>query len=670
MKKYLIADSVSLERAQAIAQADDFTLFPTDQAPFLGRVNLDEKLPEHLTLIADNFKDDRLESLFSLPFERIIDAQAMDDSVHDFVETTGNEELPKTFSFLLTCPVIYNCDVAKIFVKALNQRLHLTADRSAGIHLALHEAIVNGLIHGNLDISSEYRQSARLFIEYGKILSERLQNPAYARKSLSISAAWDNTKLRIKIRDEGAGYVIRDNFANRSLSAVRNKTGRGLLFIAGIADSCTIDDFGREMNLTFGLKEDYTQAENTYIEKENPPEEAEKPSIYTRPSVADCRVLIIEDNLSNQTMLYRLLNVIGITMVECATDGIDGLKKVDAFKPDLIILDITMPRMNGYEVLHNLKSSPATQDIPVLIETASDTREARDKTFRTGATDFITKPINPLEFFSRIKVHLENRMLIKHLEKQLNQLNEELNSAQRMQRTLLPSDMMLQNIAMKYGVHFAHHFEPSSRLGGDFWEVIPLSDSKLAVYICDFSGHGVSAALNTFRLHALITQMDNINIEIPASAMTMMNTQLLHLLPRGQFATFFLAVIDLARDRMVYSAAGVPKPFLIYDNQIQLINADGMPLGISKQAQYHNYQISFPKGAKLMLYSDALTESPNKDGERLGEEGFSNLVKPFVLEDSLTPNTVVESVMGRFFDFAPKPPPDDVTVVYLQRKDG
>lgn len=670
MKKYLIADSVSLERAQAIAQADDFTLFPTDQAPFLGRVNLDEKLPEHLTLIADNFKDDRLESLFSLPFERIIDAQAMDDSVHDFVETSGNEELPKTFSFLLTCPVIYNCDVAKIFVKALNQRLHLTSDRSAGIHLALHEAIVNGLIHGNLDISSEYRQSARLFIEYGKILSERLQNPAYARKSLSISAAWDNTKLRIKIRDEGAGYVIRDNFANRSLSAVRNKTGRGLLFIAGIADSCTIDDFGREMNLTFGLKEDYTQAENTYIEKENPPEEAEKPSIYTRPSVADCRVLIIEDNLSNQTMLYRLLNVIGITMVECATDGIDGLKKVDAFKPDLIILDITMPRMNGYEVLHNLKSSPATQDIPVLIETASDTREARDKTFRTGATDFITKPINPLEFFSRIKVHLENRMLIKHLEKQLNQLNEELNSAQRMQRTLLPSDMMLQNIAMKYGVHFAHHFEPSSRLGGDFWEVIPLSDSKLAVYICDFSGHGVSAALNTFRLHALITQMDNISIEIPASAMTMMNTQLLHLLPRGQFATFFLAVIDLARDRMVYSAAGVPKPFLIFDNQIQLINADGMPLGISKQAQYHNYQIAFPKGAKLMLYSDALTESPNKDGERLGEEGFSNLVKPFVLEDSLTPNTVVESVMKRFFDFAPKPPPDDVTVVYLQRKDG
>ncbi len=668
MEKYLIADCVPLERVRAVAKANGFKLYPDEEKPFLEYADKN-KMPSNLTLLSGNFDDAYLEKLLLMPFDRIIDAQAMDDSIHDFVQRSEKGDLPNSFSFLLTCPTIYKCDIARLFVNVLNERLRLTQDRAAGIHLALHEAIVNGLIHGNLDISSEYRQSARLFVEYGKILSERLKDPAYARKSLSVSAGWDNSKVTVKICDEGAGYVIRDNFYNRSLSNVRNKTGRGLLFIAGIADSCTIDDFGREMNLTFGLKEVYREAENTYIQSQDEPEEkAQKPSIYSRPSVAECRVLIIEDNLSNQTMLYRLLNVIGITLVECATDGVEGLKKVETFKPDLIILDITMPRMDGYEVLHNLKSSPLTQDIPVLIETASDTREARDKTFRTGATDFITKPINPLEFFSRIKVHLENRMLIKHLEKQLNQLNEELTSAQRMQRTLLPSDIMLQNVSAKYGIEFAHHFEPSSRLGGDFWEVIPLSDSKLAVYICDFSGHGVSAALNTFRLHALITQMDNISIEIPASAMTMMNSQLLNLLPRGQFATFFLAVIDLARDRMVYSAAGVPKPLLFKDGQLSLINADGMPLGISKQAQYHNYQVDFPKGTKLMLYSDALTESPNKEGDRLGEDGFSKLVEPYLAQEASSTQETVSSVMSKFFEFAPKPPPDDVTVVYLERK--
>lgn len=658
--KYLTGRQVPVARVKSIAKAEGFTLFPTAKTPLLETVDK-EKYPEHLSLIADKFNDERLKELFTLPIEQLIDAQAMNDSIHDFVSRSLSPKFEKRLSFLLTCPVIYKCDVAAIFVAALNHRLNLSEERSAGIHLALHEAIVNGLIHGNLEISSEYRQSARLFMEYGRILAERLNDPAYARKSIYISAQWNESKLEIKIRDEGAGYAIKNAFYRRSLSNPKSKTGRGLLFIAGIADSCTIDDYGREINLTFGLKEDYTKAENAYIQEQ--PEENKH--TYARPSVSECRVLIIEDNLSNQTMLYRLLNVIGINMVECATDGIEGLKKVETFKPDLIILDITMPRMNGYDVLHHLKSSPATQNIPVLIETASDTREARDKTFRTGATDFITKPINPLEFFSRIKVHLENRLLIKHLEKQLEQIEEELISAQKMQRTLLPSDQMLENIRARYGIDFAHHFEPSSRLGGDFWELIPLSENKLAVYICDFSGHGMSAALNTFRLHALITQMDHLNIEIPASAMAMMNSQLLTLLPRGQFATFFLAVIDFAKNILTYSAAGVPKPLMIVDGKPRLINADGMPLGISKQAQYHNLQVPFPKGSQLLLYSDALTESPNAAGERMGEEKFTQMAMRHL--NKPTSKEAVTSLMKEFFEYAPPPPPDDVTVVYLKR---
>lgn len=667
-KRYLIGEDVPVKKLRQIAQTEGFELFPNDRSPFLKSVKSSQKYPRPLTLVSDNFTNQSLEKILTLPVSRIVDAQALDDSIHDFLERSETTELKERCSFLLTCPVIYNCDVSKIFIESLKKRIGLSDAQTVGIHMALHEAIVNGLVHGNLDISSEYRQSARSFIEYGRILSERLNNPEYARKSIYISAEWDRTKVVIKIRDEGAGYAVKDNFASRTVSP-KTKTGRGLLFIAGIADSCTIDDYGRKINLTFSLKDDYTESENTYVKnrdvEEDDKQDETQDSNYSRPSISECRVLIVEDNLSNQTMLYRLLNVIGITLVECATDGIEGLKKVTQFRPDLIILDITMPRMNGYDVLHHLKSSPETRDIPVLIETASDTREARDKTFRQGATDFITKPINPLEFFSRIKVHLENRMLIKRLEKQLKQVNEELNSAQRMQRTLLPSDTMLKNVEEEYGLQIAHHFEPSSRLGGDFWEVIPLSLTKIAIYICDFSGHGVSAALNTFRLHALINQMDRLNVEVPSSAMMIMNAQLLNLLPRGQFATFFLGVLDLEKNRIIYSSAGVPKPFLIHKGKINMLNSDGMPLGISKQAQYHNSQVSFEKGDELILYSDALTESPNKDGERMGEIGFSKLVENCRKDNDAS--EMVGMIMDDFFKFAPPPPPDDVTLVYLKR---
>ena len=191
-------------------------------------------------------------------------------------------------------------------------------------------------------------------------------------------------------------------------------------------------------------------------------------------------------------MVRRLLNVIGINRIETARDGVEGLQKVVSFQPDLVILDITMPRMDGYEVLHHLKSADETKDIPVLIQTASDTREARDKTFSAGATDFITKPINPLEFFSRVRVHLENKLLISKLEMQLEQINEELALAQRMQKDLLPKEEMLRGVRETYKIDIAFYFEPSSKLGGDFWELIPIDDSKLAFYICDFSGHGVS----------------------------------------------------------------------------------------------------------------------------------------------------------------------------------
>ena len=171
MQRFLVSDSVPLKRVQEVVVCDNFLLYPNEENPFLSEKNI-KTLPQHVTLLADKFEDERLKTLFSLPVERIIDAQSMEESIRDFISITNKENLPNSFSFLLTCPVIYRCDVAKIFVKALNQRLNLTPERSAGIHLALHEAIVNGLIHGNLDISSEYRQSARLFIEYGRILSE------------------------------------------------------------------------------------------------------------------------------------------------------------------------------------------------------------------------------------------------------------------------------------------------------------------------------------------------------------------------------------------------------------------------------------------------------------------------------------------------------------------
>ena len=652
---YLTGSNVSLEQLESTATACHLKLWPTKKNPVFKKT-LKKKRPEHLSVLAGDITEKGLQDLFDNDLSYIIDANATYESIQDFMIHKSKNYLNFSIGFLLTCPTIYACDVALVFARALSNRLELSSNRYDKIHLALHEALVNGLIHGNLQISSELRQTARDFVEYSRVLNERLNDPAYAQKSVSIWATWNTKKLEIKIRDEGAGYAIAPVIQRKpELTA---KTGRGLRLIAGTADSCTIDDFGREITLSFMLDaaEHYQPEEPFTEEKKNA-----KSGVET--DLSECRVLVMEDNPSNQILVTRLLNVVGIVQVDVASDGIEGLKKVAQNQPDLIILDITMPRMNGYEVLHHLKSAPQTKDIPVLIQTASDTRETRDKTFSSGATDFISKPINPLEFFARVKVHLENRQLVRGLQNKLIQLDEELMAAHTMQVDMLPSFDVLEKIKNKYSLDIAHHFEPSSKLGGDFWQLFPISSTQIALYLCDFSGHGVAAALNTVRLHTLITQM-NKQIGDPSGFLQKLNAQLYDLLPRGQFATFFCGIVDVERKTFTYAGAGSPPPFLCSQGKITRLNTRGIPLGIIARPSYEDYTIPFNRGDNLLLFSDALTESPNQNGDRLGNDGFEKMVAPALCEPNV--HLGMKQIMNAFFDYAPPPPPDDVTTVLIR----
>lgn len=653
--RYITSDNISKKQIARIADLLHCWLWPSEEKPFL-KEKTKGRFPSFLTVVSKELTDEKLTHLLTSPISLLIDAHALDESMHNFWEYKKHNFLGNQLGVLLTCPVIYKCDIAKIFTEALSKRLSFSENRYTAIHLALHEALVNGLIHGNLQISSDLRQNARDFVEYARILNERLNSPAFAQKAVSMWANWNTEKLEIKIRDEGAGYTFNQTF-QRTPDGLQARSGRGLKLIAGTADSCTIDDFGRELTLSFSL------ASQEHYQVAEPILSAEPVMQDSSTNLGDCSVLVIEDNPSNQILLGRLLNLMGITQIEIAEDGVAGLEKTNSQNPDLIILDITMPRMNGYEVMKELKSNAETASIPILIETASDTREARDKTFSAGATDFITKPINPLEFFARVKVHLENKLLVRHLEEQLQQIDMELKAAQHMQVELLPSAETLQKIRTTYHLDWDYYFAPSSRLGGDFWELFPISSSQLGFYICDFSGHGVAASLNTFRLHTLMAQLTK-KYKKPANLLSYLNTQLCTLLPRGQFATFFMGVIDVKKQTLCFSGAGTPNPLLKSGRKKFLLDTTGLPLGINPNASYTEHTISFLPTDTLVLYSDALTESPNKQGVRLGTTGFATLMKPALRKG--TARTIITQLKKDFGTFAPPPFPDDVTLVVVK----
>ncbi len=650
---YLTGDNVSIEKLRRVAKTGSLCLWPDEKNPFLSAAG-DKELPDTLVVLSENLTQERLAFLFSLPIRSVIDGNATLNRIRDFLIHKISHKYSGHLSFLLTGPVIYNYDVARLFSDALWRRLKFSENRHDGIHLALHEALVNGLIHGNLNLSSALRQNAGGFVSYSKIIGKRLNSPTFSKKAISISARWNKTRLEIKIKDEGMGYSLAQ-ILKRAAVPVTAKSGRGLRMIAAAADSCTIENYGKEITLSFLREKESVKVIPTPLVEEG--------ARVDKTDLSQSRVLIVEDNESNQALLAGLLAQIGIHKLEVASDGVDGLNKVVSFLPDLIILDITMPRMDGYEVLQRLKSTEMTRDIPVLIQTASDTREARDRTFKSGASDFITKPINPLEFFARVRVHLENRRLILSLKKQLDQINHELMTAQDMQMQLLPLPEVLNKVRSRHRLNIASFFAPSTRLGGDFWQILPLPHNRVGIYLCDFSGHGLAAALNTFRMHTMIFQQ-YFNIEKPSEFLSLLNKRLCQLLPRGQFATFFFGVFDMERQKLSYAGAGSPPPFLKSGQKIDLLQTQGLPLGISPDAVYDDYMIDFKAGDKFLLYSDALNESLSPHKTRLGETGLLALAQPAF--DCPNLQEGLSLLTEAFFELIPPPPQDDITAILIE----
>lgn len=142
-----------------------------------------------------------------------------------------------------------------------------------------------------------------------------------------------------------------------------------------------------------------------------------------REMIASSKVLVVDDNAQNLELLVAYLESLGCK-VQTAVDGLDALEKVKQVVPDLILLDVMMPRMSGFEVCRKLKSDPATRDVPVVMVTALNELGDIERGVECGTDDFITKPVNRLELLTRVKSLLRVRYLKNELDRTLAYLND------------------------------------------------------------------------------------------------------------------------------------------------------------------------------------------------------------------------------------------------------
>lgn len=343
------------------------------------------------------------------------------------------------------------------------------------------------------------------------------------------------------------------------------------------------------------------------------------------------KILIVDDGFDRK-ILGHILTKEGYEVLEAA-DGAEGLRLSLEAQPDLILLDVNMPKLDGFGLCSFLQNDPRTAEIPVIFLTSLD--EAQDKIIglEIGAVDYITKPYDIGEVTARIR----NQLKIHHLTQELRRANEELREKQRqldedlkaaasIQKSLLPSDQLsLENVMLVW------RFYPCELIGGDIFNVLRIHEDYLGFYIIDVSGHGVPAALVTVSItQSLHYYKENIKLmNCEASLHTILSpSRLLASLdkeyPMERFDKYFTMaylVLNIRTGELVYANAAHPPPVLLrLAGEFRLLEEGGSIIGLGGAIPFFEGTVNLQPGDKVILYTDGLVDYQNDRGEFFGEE--------------------------------------------------
>jgi sigma-B regulation protein RsbU (phosphoserine phosphatase) len=224
---------------------------------------------------------------------------------------------------------------------------------------------------------------------------------------------------------------------------------------------------------------------------------------------------------------------------------------------------------------------------------------------------------------------------------------------------------MMRGLEQNHDITIDSMFVPSRFLSGDVWGIVDLGAEMMGIWICDFSGKGIRAALHTFRLHTLIQEFRHC-ADDPTEIVDALNSRLVKVMPEGQFSTFLMGVVDFKRDVFTYASASSTHPLIYFpeERRFEVGDGTGVPLGVIDQQSYPLKTMPFPKGSSLVLYSDMLWESDALPGMSFQPEDLAEL--GVRLNGSGLVNAVKEKISPlKDYHFV-----DDLTLIEIHRNKG
>ena len=396
-------------------------------------------------------------------------------------------------------------------------------------------------------------------------------------------------------------------------------------------------------------------------------------------------ILAVDDDVDILDLLEISLDSDGYNVIT-AVNGLDAIKKAKSHVPDLILLDLMMPKMDGFEVIDNLRSNSQTRAIPVIMLTARALINEKLQGLDAGADDYITKPFDLKELTARIKAVLGRTQPTKYInpligamgdwfsETGVEQLATHLKTAATIQQRLLP-----QAPPNLPGFDISGVLRSSTSVSGDFYDFIPFDDGSLGIVIADVRGKGIPAALLMVMIRTalrLVCRQES----SPAAVIKSINDLLVIDTEPDLFATMVYGILDPKTLSFTYSNAGHCHPLHLKDTgvhnkrklgvkgtklKIHQLRTGGMVAGSFDFAEFENETVQLECGDTILFYTDGFTEAEREtDGAFYGEERLLDVIRS---SKNLSAEMICKTIEDNLVDFiGRKQQTDDLTLVVLK----
>ena len=405
--------------------------------------------------------------------------------------------------------------------------------------------------------------------------------------------------------------------------------------------------------------------------------------MVSQANILNAKILVVDDQPANVLLLEGMLRVAGYTCVQSTTNPSEVLELYRQNRYGLILLDLQMPGLDGFQVMEGLKEIEGDGYLPVLVITAQPAHKLR--ALEAGAKDFVSKPFDMAELRARVHnilevrlLHLETKNYSRVLEETVRELEasrevirmktleekkkseQELALAQETQESLLPRCLpQFENFRI-------HAFnKPTRYVGGDFYDFLRLSSNEWMGVLADVSGKGMPAALlSSMVLGALSMEFRSRNN--PQEVLQRVNQLLCEKSLAFQFVTLFLFLLGPDGDgRFISAGHNAAYLFRSATEKIEELLPDAHFLGMFDFACYESRALHLDQGDILVVYSDGLTDAENPTAEMFGEKRLLEIIRR---EGPLGSPAVEQRILKAIEDFTQgMPQTDDITLVVVEK---